>query len=81
MHFSLVVGVASRHGMAGIGNGQWDKIADPENVAEYMAVHAFLTGTRLVGAPIMGFHLAGVVPIPWMAWGRSSSWWWAPACR
>lgn len=33
------------------------KLARPERVAEYMAVHTFLTGVRGVAAPLVGFWL------------------------
>jgi len=44
------------------------KFAQPENVADYMAVHTFLTGVRAFIAPFAAFYLIGVMTIPQLAW-------------
>jgi hypothetical protein len=44
------------------------KLAPPARVADYMGVHAFLTGARALVAPIVGFALLDVVAIGTLAW-------------
>lgn len=60
---ALVYGVS----VAG-GDVAWSlwvtKFAPPERVADYMAVHTLFTGVRGVIAPIVGFQLAAVLPLP-----------------
>jgi len=57
--------------MAG-GDVAWSlwvtKFAPPERVADYMAVHTFLTGVRGVVAPAAAFILAGYLPLDVMGW-------------
>lgn len=62
----MAMGMAA-HGLARAGGDvSWNlwvtKFADPEQVAEYMSVHAFLTGLRGLIAPFIGFHLLGHFP-------------------
>lgn len=60
----------------GIGNAGGDvawslwvtKIAPPERVADYMAVHTFLTGFRGVLAPILAFQLLHFLTIDALGW-------------
>jgi MFS family permease len=63
---SLVFGVS----LAG-GDVAWSlwvtKLAPSDRVAEYMAVHTFLTGVRGVIAPLLAFHLIVTVPFHWIA--------------
>lgn len=63
---SLMFGVS----LAG-GDVAWSlwvtKIAPPDRVAEYMAVHTFLTGVRGVFAPLLAFHLVATIPFRWVA--------------
>jgi MFS family permease len=44
------------------------KMAPPERVADYMAVHTFLTGVRGVVAPMIAFHAAQTLPIESIGW-------------
>lgn len=57
------------------GNVAWSlwvtKLAPPARVADYMAVHTFMTGARGLVAPMLGVYLAAVVPMPWIV-GLSS---------
>ncbi|MFM7180297.1 MAG: hypothetical protein ACKO2G_02355, partial [Verrucomicrobiales bacterium] len=62
----MALGMAA-HGLARAGGDvSWNlwvtKFARPDQVAEYMSVHAFLTGTRGLIAPFIGFHLLGHFP-------------------
>jgi hypothetical protein len=54
------------------GNVAWSlwvtKIARPENVADYMGVHSFLTGVRGLAAPFLGFYLSESIPMATLAW-------------
>jgi MFS family permease len=63
---SLIFGVS----LAG-GDVAWSlwvtKLAPPDRVAEYMAVHTFLTGVRGVLAPLLAFYLIAIVPFHWIA--------------
>jgi len=53
---ALIYGVTNAGGE--VAWGLWvTKLAPPERVAEYMAVHTFLTGVRGVGAPLLGYYL------------------------
>jgi MFS family permease len=45
------------------------KIAPPERVAQYMAVHTFLTGVRAVIAPFAGFYALQIMSIQTLGWG------------
>jgi len=64
---ALVYGVS----IAG-GDVAWSlwvtKFAPAERVADYMAVHTFFTGLRGVIAPVVGFQLASVLPLPTIGW-------------
>lgn len=44
------------------------KFAPPEHVADYMAVHTFLTGVRGVLAPLIAFHAVHVLQIQTLGW-------------
>jgi MFS family permease len=62
----MALGMAA-HGLARAGGDvSWNlwvtKFARPEQIAEYMSVHAFLTGLRGLVAPFIGFHLLGHFP-------------------
>ena len=62
----MALGMAA-HGLARAGGDvSWNlwvtKFARPDQVAEYMSVHAFLTGLRGLVAPFIGFHLLGHFP-------------------
>lgn len=62
----MAVGMAA-HGLARAGGDvSWNlwvtKFARPDQVAEYMSVHAFLTGLRGLVAPFIAFHLIGNFP-------------------
>jgi hypothetical protein len=50
------------------GNVAWSlwvtKIAQPDQVADYMSVHTFMTGVRGVLAPMLSVYLATILPIP-----------------
>jgi MFS family permease len=58
----------------GLGGAQiaWNlwvtKFAPPERTADYMSVHAFLTGTRGLLGSMLALNLLGVLPIQSMAW-------------
>jgi MFS family permease len=59
-------------GIAGAGGDvAWSlwvtKFAPPGRVADYMAVHTFLTGVRGALAPLLSFHLVTRWPIGWLA--------------
>ena len=62
---SLIVGIS----LAG-GDVAWSlwvtKLAPPDHVAEYMAVHTSFTGVRGVLAPLAAFHIVGASSIHWM---------------
>lgn len=64
---ALIFGVS----LAG-GDVAWSlwvtKLASPDRVAEYMAVHTFLTGARGVIAPLVAFHLVGGYSVHAMGW-------------
>lgn len=67
----MAAGMAA-HGLARAGGDvSWNlwvtKFARPDQVAEYMSVHAFLTGLRGMVAPFIGFHLLGHFPPPVVA--------------
>jgi MFS family permease len=60
------------HGMANGGGdvawGLWvTKFAPPNRVADYMSVHTFFTGIRGVLAPVIAFHVIGVIAVPMLA--------------
>lgn len=44
------------------------KFAPPERVADYMSAHTFCTGVRGALAPMIAFHLAGVLAIHTIGW-------------
>lgn len=44
------------------------KLAPPDRVADYMAVHTFMTGARGLVAPLLAFQLAEHLPIPTLGW-------------
>ncbi|HPA18128.1 MAG TPA: MFS transporter [Verrucomicrobiae bacterium] len=44
------------------------KLAPPDRVADYMAVHTFMTGARGLVGPLLAFQLAEHMPIPTLAW-------------
>ena len=44
------------------------KLAPPDRVADYMAVHTFFTGLRGVVAPWLAFHLLGPLSITTLGW-------------
>lgn len=50
------------------GNVAWSlwvtKIAPPDRVADYMAVHTFMTGIRGMIAPALSVYLAATLPMP-----------------
>jgi len=52
------------------GNVAWSlwvtKLAPPGRVADYMAVHTFMTGARGVVAPMLSVYLAAFLPMPWI---------------
>lgn len=52
------------------GNVAWSlwvtKLAPPGQVADYMAVHTFMTGARGLLAPMLSIPLATVLPMPWI---------------
>lgn len=59
----IIFGVSNSGG--DVAWGLWvTKLAPPARVADYMAVHVFFTGLRGVIAPIVAFHLAGVLSLP-----------------
>jgi len=68
----LVIGAV----IFGIGNAGGDvawslwvtKFAPPGRVADYMSVHTFFTGIRGVIAPMIAFHMVGVVSIGTLGW-------------
>lgn len=67
----MVAGMAA-HGLARAGGDvSWNlwvtKFARADQVAEYMSVHAFLTGLRGLLAPFAGFYLLGHFPPPVVA--------------
>lgn len=72
----LIVG-SIVHGIANAGGdvawGLWvTKFAPPSRVADYMAIHTFLTGVRGVFAPLVAFHLVSsfsVVTLGWFSGG------------
>jgi MFS family permease len=62
----MALGMAA-HGLARAGGDvSWNlwvtKFARPDQIAEYMSVHAFLTGLRGLVAPFIGFHLLAQFP-------------------
>jgi MFS family permease len=63
---AMIFGVS----MAG-GDVAWNlwviKVAPADRVAEYMAVHTFLTGARGLVAPFAGFYLLNTFSMGWMA--------------
>lgn len=63
---SLIFGVSNAGG--DVAWGLWvTKIAPPDRVADYMAVHTFFTGLRGVVAPMLAFHLAAGVSLSTLA--------------
>lgn len=44
------------------------KLAPPDRVADYMAVHTFMTGARGLIGPLLAFYLAERMPIQTLAW-------------
>ncbi len=49
--------------------GLWvTKLAPPDCVADYMAVHTFFTGLRGVAAPLLAFHIVGSAGFGTLAW-------------
>lgn len=44
------------------------KLAPPDRVADYMAVHTFMTGARGLVAPMLAFQLAEHMSIPSLGW-------------
>lgn len=44
------------------------KVATPDRVADYMAIHTFFTGTRAMCAPFVGFYCAKQLPLGQVAW-------------
>jgi len=44
------------------------KFAPPERVADYMAIHTFLTGLRGVVAPFVAFHLLEIISLSALGW-------------
>lgn len=44
------------------------KLAPPDRVADYMAVHTFMTGARGLVGPLLAFYLAERMPIQSLAW-------------
>lgn len=44
------------------------KLAPPDRVADYMAVHTFMTGARGLVAPMLAFQLAEFLSIPALGW-------------
>lgn len=52
------------------GNVAWSlwvtKVAPPERVADYMAVHTFMTGVRGLLAPMLSVWMAAFLPVPWI---------------
>jgi len=64
---SVLVGVA--RGGGEIAWSLWvTKFAKPENVADYMAVHTFLTGVRGFTAPFVAFYALDVISFQTLAW-------------
>jgi MFS family permease len=55
----------------GGGNVVWNlwvtKLAPAGRVADYMSVHTFLTGLRGLAAPLLAFHLTGLMPVGQLA--------------
>ena len=64
---SIIYGVSN-----GGGDIAWSlwvtKFAPPERVADYMAVHTFLTGVRGMLAPLAAFHLATQYSLSVLGW-------------
>ncbi len=62
------------------------KLAPQDRVSEYMAVHLFMTGIRFFLAPLIGFHLAGVMSLSSIGWicavmGLISNYWLLPGLK
>lgn len=59
------------------GNLAWSlwvtKVAAPENVADYMGVHSFLTGVRGIIAPFLGFYLIEIMTMASLSWWSLAS--------
>lgn len=63
---ALVFGAAMAGGE--IAFSLWvTKLAKPQHVTEYMAVHTFLGGFRGLFTPFLAFYLAAVLPMTWVA--------------
>ncbi|MFA6543353.1 MAG: MFS transporter [Limisphaerales bacterium] len=64
---AVIFGVSSAGG--DVAWSLWvTKFAPPGRVADYMSVHTFFTGVRGVVAPLIAFHLVGVLGMTTMAW-------------
>ncbi|MEM1058557.1 MAG: MFS transporter [Verrucomicrobiota bacterium] len=64
---SILFGIA--RGGGEIAWSLWvTKFARPENVADYMAVHTFLTGVRAFTAPFVAFYALGIMSMQSLAW-------------
>lgn len=62
------------------------KLAPQDRVSEYMAVHLFMTGIRFLIAPLIGFHLAGIMSLSSIGWlcaflGLISNYWLLPGLK
>lgn len=67
---ALILGVA--FGGGDIAWSLWvTKLAPPDRVADYMAMHTFLTGVRGIIAPIVGFNLVTRMPAGKLAWAMA----------
>lgn len=63
----IVFGIANAGG--DVAWGLWvTKLAAPERVADYMAVHTFFTGVRGVLAPVIAFQVVHLISLPTLGW-------------
>lgn len=64
---ALVYGISTAGG--DVAWSLWvTKFAPPHRVADYMSAHTFCTGVRGALAPMIAFHLAGVLTIQTIGW-------------
>ena len=70
--YMLIIGSVLFGVARGGGEIAWSlwvtKFAKPENVADYMAVHTFLTGVRGFTAPFVAFYALDIVSFQTLAW-------------
>jgi len=64
---ALVYGIANAGG--DVAWSLWvTKLAPTERVADYMAVHTFMTGIRQIAAPLVAFHVVNFTSLSTMGW-------------